>query len=610
MIRTTVARTRRSWLSVALVAALCLGLAACSDDDETQPRATGGTGGAGGQAGSGGVVGGGGTGGTGGSAAPCAEGAISSACLCEGEVYQSGYCCSEYWFSPHYEGLSGGCPSGTFYVVDQNHPQASDTGPGTADEPWLTIERAVWGSTDRDSPAPGDALGAGDVVIVMPGTYLAEGASGERWDPWWRPINSGTAGSPIIIKAHGDVALEAAPEHEGTAQGANATTIQLADTASTDDDAYQAYTVRISGGTGAGQVRVIQGSPAYVGATRTATIASEAGQEWDTVPDATSTYELRRRGALIGAQGTDYVVWDGFGIDTTRYGYAADTGPAVLMGPSGCAFLHLQIDGHNNYLTDNFNGIRVEGATDTLVASNRIHGIRRFDGSHNGAGIMTYGVVNLVIENNDFADCTACVFPKGHDNVGVTIRYNRFDSCDKAVRTTYTADLLVYQNVMTNSGMGLQIAENSANAVYANNTIVGGQSGIWVRAPDLWQNVVVRNNIVSGAETAINAEEVASIPNATIDYQDYFDNTQFRWDWNDVTFTEWTSLSGFDGHSITEDPLFTNVAGGDFSLQAGSPAVDAGIDVLDLNDNGATDDAITLGAIITGNETIGPFGPR
>ena len=127
----------------------------------------------------------------------------------------------------------------------------------------------------------------------------------------------------------------------------------------------------------------------------------------------------------------------------------------MLFGPTGCAFLHLTIVGHVSHLTDNFNGVRVEGATDTLVASNRIRGIQRFDGSHNGAGIMTYGVVRLTIENNESEDCNSCVFPKGNDNSDVTIRYNRFRDCDKAIRTSYTAGLAVHQNVMIDSGMGM-----------------------------------------------------------------------------------------------------------------------------------------------------------
>lgn len=45
------------------------------------------------------------------------------------------------------------------YYVDQNHPQASDSNPGTESLPWLTIQKAA------------DTVWAGDTVIVKSGTY-------------------------------------------------------------------------------------------------------------------------------------------------------------------------------------------------------------------------------------------------------------------------------------------------------------------------------------------------------------------------------------------------------------------------------------------------------
>lgn len=72
----------------------------------------------------------------------------------------------------------------------------------------------------------------------------------------------------------------------GTAQaGSTSTTIKLATAASATDDVYNGMYVRITGGTGNGQVRRITD---YVGATRVATINTA----WTTTPDATSVYSL------------------------------------------------------------------------------------------------------------------------------------------------------------------------------------------------------------------------------------------------------------------------------------------------------------------------------
>ncbi|MCJ7662282.1 MAG: hypothetical protein MUO67_24310, partial [Anaerolineales bacterium] len=50
-------------------------------------------------------------------------------------------------------------PSSNIYYVDQSHPQASDTNPGTETLPWFTIQHAA------------DVLIAGETVIIKPGFY-------------------------------------------------------------------------------------------------------------------------------------------------------------------------------------------------------------------------------------------------------------------------------------------------------------------------------------------------------------------------------------------------------------------------------------------------------
>jgi hypothetical protein len=70
--------------------------------------------------------------------------------------------------------------------------------------------------------------------------------------------------------------------HDGTAQSGGATTIQLATSASAQDDFYNGCFVNIISGTGSGQTRIITD---YAGGTTTATVAA-----WGTNPDSTSVY--------------------------------------------------------------------------------------------------------------------------------------------------------------------------------------------------------------------------------------------------------------------------------------------------------------------------------
>jgi hypothetical protein len=79
--------------------------------------------------------------------------------------------------------------------------------------------------------------------------------------------------------------LESANAQSGTAQAGGASTITLASGASATDSLYVGCVVKIYGGTGAGQARVIT---AYVGSTKVATV----DRAWQTNPDNTSTYAV------------------------------------------------------------------------------------------------------------------------------------------------------------------------------------------------------------------------------------------------------------------------------------------------------------------------------
>lgn len=80
----------------------------------------------------------------------------------------------------------------------------------------------------------------------------------------------------------------------GTAQAGAATTITLDAGASAVNDFYKDQIIALTGGTGAGQSKIITG---YVGSTKVATVNSA----WATNPDATSIFALRAMGAISGA---------------------------------------------------------------------------------------------------------------------------------------------------------------------------------------------------------------------------------------------------------------------------------------------------------------------
>jgi len=127
----------------------------------------------------------------------CQQGRITSPCQCGSQIYNAGFCCyhpnanSGIWFDPSYEDiLPNGCPTGNFYFVDQNNPNASDENPGTEELPWKTLKKAC------------NTVVAGDTVIVKAGRYFEPNPETATWYRVLNVANSGTSDNPIIFKSH------------------------------------------------------------------------------------------------------------------------------------------------------------------------------------------------------------------------------------------------------------------------------------------------------------------------------------------------------------------------------------------------------------------------
>ncbi|BAQ87989.1 hypothetical protein [uncultured Mediterranean phage uvMED] len=113
---------------------------------------------------------------------------------------------------------------------------------------------------------------------------------------------SGTI-TPSSIDGTSDVTASTHVFHSGesdTAQAGGTNTITLHSGASSNDDIYNGSTIKITGGTGSGQTRIISD---YVHSTKVATVS----ENWTTQPDNTSTFTIT---SMVG----QYVqVINGFG---------------------------------------------------------------------------------------------------------------------------------------------------------------------------------------------------------------------------------------------------------------------------------------------------------
>lgn len=424
-----------------------------------------------------------------------------------------------------------GNDSVTYTNNDENHP-------------WATIGRASWGSTNRNSPNSSEAAQAGDTVIIKAGIYTGPG-TGERYDPQWNPVNSGTSGNPITFQAVGFVDLR----------------------------------------------------------------------------------QSSSDGPLIGAMGRDYIIWKGFYIDERNYTLHGGTGPIVLWGCNYCEIHDTEVNGFQGpYTGNNHNGIRIHNANHVLVKNNKLHGVRNSVADENATGITLYGSSNSLIENNEIYDNDSGIYIKGGNTGPTTIRYNYIhDNSIRGFQTIGGMSGQAYQNVIKDCGSGVKImgisseawpGPHTVNFRVVNNTIDNVNRGIYVTSCTVMENNIVWNNIVNDADDAIEvvcAGFDISTLSPVVDFEHNLYNFNGRLAYINyatryTTMNAWTSATNQDLEapaSFVGNPQFVNEANGNYRLSASSPARNAGIDILDLDNDGSTTDFINLGAYITGNEQIG-----
>jgi hypothetical protein len=126
------------------------------------------------------------------------------------------------------------------------------------------------------------------------------------------------------------------------------------------------------------------------------------------------------------------------------------------------------------------------------------------------------------------------------------------------------------------------------NSKYYNNTFIHypKESLIWVNNDNstnpLPYDIVFKNNIFYyvNASDNILRDELGS-PSKTWTFTNnlyYSTNGSYIWQFNGTTSSNLSNWQGrgYDANSINANPLFTNFAAGDYSLQSGSPAINSG----------------------------------
>lgn len=332
---------------------------------------------------------------------------------------------------------------------------------------------------------------------------------------------------------------------------------------------------------------------------------------------------------VFGASQRNYIRWRGFYVNETTATPRIGLGPVALWHTTGSEIHECDLRGTNPAWGDNHNGIRVEDSFDCIVRNNRIDGFR--DGnSHNGAGIIAYDSQRITVEHNEIMNCHAGVFVKGqvdrvqnswvirnnyiHNNIGMGVLLHGCSGAD------------VYRNIIRTGRGGVEFLAAPdpvvLNSRVVNNTIYNMRDGFGfgaafhAGAPGLGvtplDNNTVANNIVMDADYMVFADtatdaQMQDLTNILFKHNLYHQFTNAaNINFGNRNLAAWLAY-GQDSNavpSVFDNPDFMNAAAFDFHLRVGSPALNAGRDVLNLLGGGTTAPC-NMGAYLVGDEVIG-----
>ena len=197
----------------------------------------------------------------------------------------------------------------------------------------------------------------------------------------------------------------------------------------------------------------------------------------------------------------------------------------------------------------------------------------------------------IVINNSEPSGHDDCIQSYKDNNLTIHSNYceqnnNKTSNAQGIYATAPTGGVFRFYNNIVNmgnaksNGMGFQKLGGTGSIEMIENTLYGMRSNSLLFLTDT-DDPVIKNNIIYSEGTAFAAKlsdwngNPSNINNNLI----YVPNSNKNkvWDFNgdSKSWSQWKAL-GFDAQGKNADPRFKNIAGRDFSLQAGSPAIDAG----------------------------------
>jgi NPCBM/NEW2 domain/Right handed beta helix region len=438
-----------------------------------------------------------------------------------------------------------------------------DAGKGTRDEPWATLQHAA------------DSVGPGATVYVREGVYEQK----------VEIRTSGLPGRPITFSA--------APGERVVLDGSSLE-VPAGQNAMIAIDSQRFITIR--GFEIAGYRSDASGHvPIGILVTGAADHIRLAG---NIVRDMGTTFEGRNGGdahgiAVFGSDG-DHPIEEVEIVDNELANLTLGSSEALVVNGNVKDFL---VEGNQVHDTNNI-GIDVIGfegtapdptldqARDGIVRGNVVwnvdsYGNPAYGNDRSADGIYVDGGRDILVEGNTIHDV----------NIGIELAS---EHAGRSTRNVTARNNLVYDSTAIGIAIGGYDRRRGSteDCVIVNNTVVNTDGVELLVQFDTRNNVIANNVIVAGARHVFVENDYRENAGSVLDHNLYFSvdgSSTGTWQWRGVgygDFDRWTAHSGNDRHSTFADPGFEDAAAQDFSLRAGSPAVDAG---AFLAASGATD---------------------
>ena len=299
-------------------------------------------------------------------------------------------------------------------------------------------------------------------------------------------------------------------------------------------------------------------------------------------PDITYTtpgIEALQYDKTINCSGEDYITFSGLGFSKN-----GNNGAALQIG-SGCSNITVVSCAFSNSSTQHI-GIWGDSTGNILIQKSTFEysGLSHGNGDGSAIDVLSTGTPAVAVEKctfthvGDWAGAGYLNHGIYHKSGTLIWRYNyhynggtESGACVKIAGNTENA-CKIYCNIFSDGGgtqeWGIMATAGSDHLVY-NNVFYGLNIGIWYYTGST--GMTVKNNIfMSETSKFIFASAIAGLVS---DHNDFYDGpvTPFRISATHYNFADWKTNSSQDSNSKNSDPLFTNVAGDDFTLKFNSP---------------------------------------